>query len=69
MWPTRGSMPACRRGAADMGVLRALAAAAAWLFWSFVAWAGGPRHGSYSYAVFARWQARDYLRRWLRGEL
>jgi hypothetical protein len=47
---------------------RALLAALAWAFWAFVAWDGGPRHGSYSHAIWERWRAREYLRRWLRGE-
>jgi hypothetical protein len=36
-------------------------------FWSFVIWDGGPRHDSYGYAMFARWQARQRLKHFLSG--
>jgi len=50
-----------------MGILNALLDAFLWLFWRFVVWNGGPRHDSYGYAIFAQWQAKQRLQRFLRG--
>jgi hypothetical protein len=51
-----------------MPVLHAVRALWRWVFWTLCVRAGGPRHHSYGYARLEQWQARESLKRYLRGE-
>lgn len=48
-------------------ILRAIAAALSYGWWSFTIFCGGPLHGSYIHAIWRRWQARAQLKLFLDG--
>lgn len=54
-------------GCPELSPLDAVRYALAWAWWKYIAWAGGPRHHSYGYAVWRAYCCRTALRGYLRG--